>query len=63
MSSETRQRVEELLVFLPWVAFVIAAAWCSLLELRDNVRASRTYEPGHLGQPAKQLERRHSTSR
>lgn len=44
MSSETRQLVEELLALLPWVAFVVAVAWFWVLELRDNVRASRADE-------------------
>jgi hypothetical protein len=50
MSSETRQRVEELLALAPWIAFVIALAWFRLLELRDSVRTSRVDETEHVRQ-------------
>ena len=44
MSSDTRQYLEELVALSPWVAFIVAVAWSSVLELRDNARTSRAYE-------------------
>ena len=62
MSAEARQYVEELLALAPWLAFLIAVTWCSVLELRDNFRASRAHEPEHLSRPEKRRERTRSTN-
>jgi hypothetical protein len=44
MSADTRQYVEELLALAPWLAFVVAAAWFRVLELRDTSREARAEE-------------------
>lgn len=53
MSSATRQNIEELLALSPWLVFMVAAAWCWMLELRDNRRLSRANEREHPSQPEK----------
>jgi hypothetical protein len=63
VSSETRHHVEELLALSPWIAFVIAVAWFWVLEVRDNVRASRVYERERLRRPERGDERTLPTNR
>jgi hypothetical protein len=61
MTSDAWQHIGELVGLLPWAAFVVAVAWCWLLELRENTRTPRTSEGPGWRRSGARIERSPST--
>ncbi len=62
LSSETWQKIVELLALSPWIAFVVAIIWCKVLELRDNARAVCAPERARPPRSEERVERGPSTN-